>query len=571
MFKKIKNLFGKINRQSQSITSAAIIIGGLSLISRFLGIFRDRILAGQFGAGDILDAYYAAFRLPDLVYNLLILGAVSAGLIPIFTSLLAKNHEQEAWKLINSILNLLSVLLLVVCGVLFISAPWLVPLITPGFPAEKMALVIGLSQIMFLSPFFLGLSAIFSSVLQSHRKFLIYSLAPIMYNLGIIFGAVYLVKPLGVYGLAWGVVIGALAHMLIQLIPIFSVGFKYRLDFNWRDQNVLKVVRMMVPRTISLAISQINFVIITIVASTLAAGSLAIFNLSNNLQNFPLGIFGVSLAVAALPVLSTLAAKQKIGDFISVLSSTLRQILFFIIPISVILYVLRAQIVRVILGSGNFNWYDTRLTAACLAIFCLGLFAQGAYPLVIRGFYALHNTKTPFYAGLMTMAVNIIALFFFRFFLSYDNWLSFAAAAILRLSDLWGMVDFRVLALPAAITVSSIFELIVLARSLRKKIGRLDGRKIIDSTLRIIFASLGGGLTAYFFLQYSDMYLPTEKFWGIFLQGSAAGLAGLIGYIALGYTLNLEEMFVFIGSIRQRLFKSALVMAEDSINEADKG
>ena len=162
-------------------------------------------------------------------------------------------------------------------------------------------------------------------------------------------------------------------------------------------------------------------------------------------------------------------------------------------------------------------------------------------------------------------------MFFFRFFLSYDNWFSFATAAILRLSDLWGIVDFRVLALPAAITVSSIFELIVLMWSLRKKIGRLDGRKITDSTVRIVFASLGGGLIVYFILRYLDMYLPTEKFWGIFLQGSIAGLTGLVGYIGLGCVLGLEEMFTFIGSIKRRLFKSALVMAEDSINEADKG
>ncbi|MFA6526640.1 MAG: murein biosynthesis integral membrane protein MurJ [Candidatus Buchananbacteria bacterium] len=571
MFEKIKKLLSKANSQSQSITSAAVVIGGLSLVSRFLGIFRDRVLAGQFGAGDVLDAYYAAFRLPDLVYNLLILGAVSAGLIPVFTSLLARHHQKDAWKLINSILNLLSILLLAVCTILFFSAPWLVPLITPGFAPEKMELVISLSRIMFLSPFFLGLSAIFSSVLQSHRKFLIYSLAPIFYNLGIIFGAVYLVESLGVNGLAWGVVIGALAHMTVQLLPIFSVGFKYKFDLNFRDKNVLKVVTMMVPRTISLAISQINFIIITIIASTLAAGSLAIFNLSNNLQSFPLGIFGVSLGVAALPVLSALAAEKKTKDFVRAISSTFRQILFFIVPISVILYVLRAQIVRVLLGSGNFNWYDTRLTAACLAIFCLGLFAQGAYPLVIRGFYALHNTKTPFYIGLLTMVVDIIALFYFRWLFSFDNWFSFGAAAMLRLSDLWGIVDFRVLALPAAITVSSIFELIVLMIALRKKIGLLDGRKMIDSSSRIIFASLGGGIIAYFLLQIMDQYVPTEYVWGILTQGSIAGLAGIAGYAGLGYLLNLEEMFIFFGSIKRKLFRSVVVMAEDSINEADKG
>lgn len=571
MFEKIKQLIGRLNKQSQSITSAAVIIGGLSLVSRFLGIFRDRVLAEKFGAGDTLDIYYAAFRLPDLVYNLLILGAVSAGLIPVFTALLAKHKEEEGWRLINNILNLLSVLLLIVCLILFVSAGWLIPLITPGFSPEKTESVVALSRIMFLSPFFLGLSAIFSSVLQSFRKFLIYSFAPILYNLGIIVGALWLVDIFGLYGLAWGVVLGAFLHMVIQLLPLFSTGFKYRLDFNWRDKNVLRVVRMMIPRTLSLAISQINFVVITIVASTLAAGSLAIFNLSNNLQNFPLGIFGVSLAVAALPVLSTLAAEKKNKDFVQTLSSTLRQILFFIIPAATLLYVLRAQIVRVILGAGQFDWQATRLTAACLALFCLGLFAQGVYPLVIRAFYALHNTKTPFYVGLATLAVNLVAIFFWRWIFAFDNPLSFFITAILRLTDLWGVVDFRVLALPLSLTTSAIFELFVLLFYLRKQIGQLDGRKIFDSTLRIVFASLGGGLMAYFSLYFLDAYVPTEKVWGIMFQGGFAGLIGLAGYGLLGLILNMEEMAVFISSLRKKLFRSAIVMAEDSISEGDKG
>jgi putative peptidoglycan lipid II flippase len=566
-----KKFFQTVNTQSQSITSAAIIIGSLSVVSRLMGIFRDRILASEFGAGDVLDAYYAAFRLPDLVYNLLILGAVSAGLIPVFTMLLTKHKNDEAWKLINSILNILSVGLIVVCVLLFISASWLIPLITPGFPPEKMDMVIRLSQIMFLSPLFLGLSSIFSSILQSFRKFVVYSIAPLFYNLGIIIGALYLVKPFGVYGLAWGVVLGAVMHMIVQFVPTFTVGYKYTFDFDFKNKYVVQVAKLMVPRTLALAITQINFLIITLVASTLAAGSLAIFNLSNNLQNFPLGIFGVSLAVAALPVLSALTAEHKMKDFVKAMSSTLRQILFFIIPISVLLYVLRAQIVRVLFGAGRFDWYDTRLTAACLAIFCIGLFAQGAFPLVIRGFYALHNTKTPFYVGLCTMVVSFASLMFFRWVFGFENWFSFATTALLRINDLGGLVDFRVLALPAAITVSSIFELAILMIYLRKSIGMLDGRKIVDSLFRIVFASFGAGIVAYGSLWLIDKGVPTEKLWGIFSQGLVAGLAGILGFWAVGSILKIEEMNTFFASMKRKLFKSAKVMAEDSINEGNGG
>lgn len=571
MLSKIKKFFFNINKESQTITSAAIIIGGLSLVSRLLGIFRDRILASQFGVGDTLDVYYAAFRLPDLVYNLLILGAISAGLIPVFTTLMTKKKEQEAWDLINRVLNLLFLALLAVCCFLFVFAPWIIPLVTPGFDTEKTSLVIDLSRIMFLSPLLLGLSAIFSSVLQSFRRFLIYSLAPIFYNFGIILGALYFVPIWGIYGLAWGVVLGAGLHMIVQLIPMFFVGFKYRLDFNFRDKNVIEVMKMMVPRTISLAITQINFIIITIIASTLAAGSLTIFNLANNLQNFPLGIFGISLGVASLPILASLSADNKMDKFRLVISSTFRQILFFIFPISVLFYVLRAQIVRIIFGAGQFNWQDTRLTAACLAIFCFSLFAQGTYPLVIRGFYALHNTKTPFYVGLASIVINILAMLGFRWAFSFINWFSFSVTAILRLTDLWGLVDFRILAVPSAIVISSIFELLMLFYLLKRRVGKLEGMKIFDSSIRIIFASLGAGLMAYLTLNIIDDYVSMQKFFGILIQGGLSGLVGVAGYVLLGYILNMEEMFTFINSFKIKFFKRAVVMAEDNIGEGDKG
>lgn len=565
MFKKF---FNRINSESQTVTSAAIIIGALSLVSRIIGIFRDRILASEFGAGDTLDVYYAAFRLPDLVYNILILGAISAGLIPVFTGLIANWRKNKAWRLINNILNFLTLALIIICGLLFLSAPWLMPLITPGFSAEKLKLVVSLSQIMFLSPIFLGLSAIFGSILQSFRRFFFYSLAPIFYNVGIIIGAIYFVRYWGIYGLAWGVVLGSFLHLIIQIGPSFVLGYHYQFGLNLKDKNVRQVGWLMVPRTLTLITNQINILLVTIMASTLAVGSLAVFNLANNLQSFPLGIFGVSFAVAALPVLSSLAAKRKTDDFVSTLSATFRQTLFFIVPISILFYVLRAQIVRVILGSGSFDWYDTRLTAASLAIFSLGLFAQGALPLLVRGFYALHNSKTPFYIGSFTVIINFLALVVFRWAFSFDNWFSFSALAILKMDDLWQLVDLRVLALPMAISFSSVVNLILLMIWLRRLIGRLDGRKIVSSSFRIIFASLGAGLFAYGLLRLINQLVVTETFIGIAIQGFFAGIIGLLGYWLIGYLFKMEEMTIFIASMKRQLFKVAPVV-EDTIKEGE--
>jgi len=528
----IKRLFnGEIN----SITMAAFLVGGSSLVSRFLGIFRDRILAGQFGAGDSLDIYYAAFRIPDLIFNLLILGALSAGFIPIFTSLvkspMAKirslfgDDHKEAWELTSDVLNILAVALLILCGLGVIFAPQIMKLITPGFSQEKMDLTVALSRIMFLSPIFLGISSVFGGVLQSFRRFFVYSLSPIFYNIGIIIGALYLTPIWGIYGLAWGVVLGAAAHMLVQIPALIQLGFKYKFSFNIRSQKVMKIWLMMVPRTMSLAVSQLNLLVVTIIASTLQSGSLAVFNLANNLQSFPVGIFGISFAIAAFPAMSASAFDKK--NLVKDISSTTQQILFFIIPATIILLALRAQIIRVVLGTGQFDWQDTLLTINTLGFFCLSLFAQALIPLLVRAFYARHDAKTPFFIGLVVALANI--------FLSI--WLS-------------GRLGVAGLAL--AFSLASIVNLILLWLWLNLEIGRLDEMKIFVSTVKFSLAALAAGLAVQAMKLMSEPYLDMERFWGILTQGLAAGLFGILIYLSVCWILRSEELFSFWSSLKRR-------------------
>src|SRR6056297_3415732 len=302
----IRRLFTK---KIDSITIAATLVAFSSLASRFLGIFRDRILAGEFGAGNTLDVYYAAFRVPDLIFNLLVMGALTAGFIPILTFLIKdsgcgkifsfkESPNKEAWYLVNNLLNILLLTLMVLSFLGVVFAPYLVDLIAPGFGPEKQSLTVGLTRIMFLSPIFLGISSILGGILQSFKRFFVYSLAPIFYNLGIIIGALYLVPFLGIYGLAWGVALGAFLHMAVQLPVALKLGYRYRPVFNLKSKNLVKIGKMMIPRTMTLAISQINLLVITIFASTLASGSLSVFNFANNLQSFPVGVFGISFAIA---------------------------------------------------------------------------------------------------------------------------------------------------------------------------------------------------------------------------------------------------------------------------------
>jgi len=530
----LKRLF---NGQINSITVAAVLVATSSLVSRFLGIFRDRILAGEFGAGDTLDIYYAAFRIPDLVFNLLVLGALSAGFIPIFTGLLkgpigkvkgffSGKKNKEAWELASNVLNILVISLIMLCGLGIIFTPALMKLIAPGFSLEKQAMTINLTRIMFLSPIFLGISSVLGGILQSFKRFFIYSLSPILYNIGIILGALYLVPLWGIYGLAWGVVLGALMHMLVQLPAAISLGFRHRLKINFKNSNIKEIGIMMVPRTMSLAISQINLVVITIIASTLASGSLAIFNFANNLQSFPIGIFGISFAVAAFPTLSAMAFNKK--ELIKNFSSTVRQILFFIMPAMVLLITLRAQIIRVILGTGQFDWEDTVLTIDTLGFFAISLFAQATIPLLIRLFYARHNSKTPFFIGLFVAMLNI--------FLS-----------------LWLAGKLGVSGLALAFSIASIFNFILLWLIIRFEIGSLDEVKVLISTVKFSAAAIACGIVVQGMKLVIWPYIDMTKFWGVFTQGAVAGIFGIFVYLAVCSLLRSEEFFSFWGAIKRRL------------------
>jgi putative peptidoglycan lipid II flippase len=515
------------NNQSKTIAAAAFILGAASLVSRLIGLFRDRILAGMFGAGDELDIYYAAFRIPDLVYSLLVLGAISAGFIPVFISYLQKDQD-KAWYLANSVLNLMALSLMVICAVLIIFTPWLMKLVAPGFSSEKLSVAVQLTRIMFLSPFFLGLSAIFGGILQSFRRFLIYSLGPIMYNLGIIFGALVLVDYFGLLGLAYGVVLGAFLHMFIQIPSAYFCGFKWRPIFDFRFAGVRRIFKIMPPRVLSLALSQINFWVMTVFASFLVVGSIAVYNLAHNIWSFPLGIFGISFVLAAFPKLSETAQKKDVVGFVKTFSLTARQILFFTLPAAALFIVLRAQIVRVILGTGRFDWQDTVLTLQTLAYFSLALFAEALILLFLRGFFAWEDTRTPFLIGLL--------------------------ATVVRLSAAWFLArSLGVPGLALGFSLGSIFYFLLLFIALRKKIGLLDERNIFVSGLKMLVASFLAALTAYLTLRFLAPLVDLTTGLGLLIQGGLAGLTGILIYLLFARLFRLDEFKLFLTSLFSRL------------------
>jgi putative peptidoglycan lipid II flippase len=346
----------------------------------------------------------------------------------------------------------------------------------------------------------------------------------------------------GPIGLAWGVVLGAFLHMLTQYPSSRQLGFRFSLSVwkHLKNSEVRKVFRLMIPRTLGIAVNQVNLFVITIFASFLASGSLAIFSFAQNLQSVPLGIIGVSFAIAVFPTLSALYSKGDRESFILNFSESFRQILFFIIPLSAFILLLRAQIVRVVLGAGKFDWEDTVLTFQCLGIFSLSLFAQSLVPLLARTFYAMHNTKTPFYIALVTEAINIIAVVML-------------------------IGKYQILSLAMAFSLSAIVQMMLLLFILRLKYENLNDKKIISSVGKIVFATLFSGAVIQGAKYMTVKFVDMDTFIGVFSQLTISAFLGAVVFLLIAHLVGLEEYFAFKKSITRRIFKKEnVVLTEDT-------
>jgi putative peptidoglycan lipid II flippase len=435
--------------KANAITSAGLILGVSAVISRALALVRDRLLAGTFGAGPELDVYFAAFRIPDFLFAFFVLGAVSAAFLPLFTEY-REQDAKEAWNFVSNLMNVLFVGLAVLAFVALVFAPQLVRLVGPGFTQEQLTLATSLVRVMLLSPIIFGLSSIVSGVLQYFGKFLAYAVAPIVYNLGIIFGIVFFVPMFGIMGLAYGVVLGALFHLFVQLPFALRVGLSFQKMFHI-DAGVKRVIKLALPRTIGGAAYQINVITMTALASLLTSGSIATFTFADNLHNFPVGIVGVPLALAAFPVLSRATVQKDKQLFFSSLLRTLAKIVGIVFPLSVVLFVFREQIISFIFQTGAFSVADAKVTATIFGVFCFGIVFQAVIPLLVRTFFSLQDTKTPTLIGVFAVLFNIVL-------------------ALLFLN-----LEKGILALPLALVLSGAGQALLLAMFLMLKLQKVYG------------------------------------------------------------------------------------------------
>lgn len=459
-----------LNFQSKTITFAAVLIGSSALISRFLGLIRDRLLAGNLGAAEEFDIYLAAFRVPDFIYGIFILGGISAVFLPLFSEYFEKS-EKEAWEFVNNLLHVFVCGLAALAVILFFLAPWLAHIVAPGFSSESKEMTVGLTRLMLLSPILFGISSVFSGVLQYFNRFLAYSLAPIMYNLGIIGGILFLLPKFGLWGLGMGVVLGAGLHVLIQIPSAIKSGFVWHPVLSLGHPSIWKVLRLALPRTVGVAGYHINLIVMTALASTFSMGSIAIFILADDIQHVPVGLVGIPFALASFAALSRFFAQKNLLAFQETFFLAFRRILFLTAPFVLFLFLGRKPLTQLIYGTGRFGTADVQLTAAVLGVFTFGILFQALIPLLARAFFSLQDTKTPTVIGLSVVALNIILALAFTKAFQFEN---FFSGSVLSFLGLDYSSQAQIVALPLALTISALVQFSFLFVFLKKRMKTND-------------------------------------------------------------------------------------------------
>ncbi len=542
----IRAVYGEI----RGLHQAAYVLGAFTLGSQLLALVRDRLLAHQFGAGIDLDLYYTAFRIPDFLYVLFASTLSVYVLIPFVADRMAKKGAPHAQRLLSEIFSLFLIVYSVLALVVIVMTPEIVRLFFPGFRTESETLTT-LIRILMLQPFLLGLSSLLGVITQFGHRFMLYAVSPLIYNIGILFGLIVLYPIYGVVGLVWGVVIGALGHLLVQLPFVMHHELAPSLirTIAWKDiGNVLKVS---VPRALTLSLHQ--FVLLGFVgfASVMSVGSVSVFQFAFNLQSVPLAIVGVSYSVAAFPILARLYAEESYAEFSRLIMNALRHILFWSLPIITLLVVVRAQFVRVILGSGEFSWIDTRLTAAILALFALSLASQAVHLLLVRALYATQNTRLPFYATLFSSILAICSALFLHTLITSHEGFHSLLTTLMRLE---GVPGIEVLALPLGYSLALILQSIALVAVSRREL-LISGKVLLVSLARGLSSAFIAGFCAYTTLNFYVSGIEADTLLTVFLQGLSAALVGALGALITYYVLRSPELTEAYQAVHHRIFK----------------
>lgn len=528
-------------RRQQTILSAAAIIMISVAASRILGLVRYRLLAHYFGENiQILDAFIAASLIPEAIFDVLIFGAISVAFIPVFTRYLAKNERKIAWDLSSSVISLGVVVFSLVAVLLIIFADFLPIVVSPGLVRENpefSSLIANLIRVMIAAQIFFVISAFLTGILQSFQRFLLPALAAVLYNLGIIFGIVVLSPFLGIYGPAWGMVIGAFFHLVIQIPLAKSLGTQFKFGVNFHHPGLMRILRLMLPRSLSLAAIRANDIVNIALASLLIPGSIVAFNFAQVLYFVPIGLFGVAIAQAALPTLSLEFAQEKLTEFKNTFLTSFHQILFLVLPTSAILAILRIPVVRLVFGARQFPWESTVLTGRTLIIFSIGLAAAAVSLLLVRGFYAMHDTKTPVVINIFAVTINVsLSVLFIIFWHKNVMWLA-GAYAFANLINAFTLLFF-----------------------LDRKVGHFAFNRLFFPATKMSFAALLMAISLYIPMKLLDqLVFDTTRTVGLIALTSIASLSGIVVYLFLTWLLKVEEASLLL-NLAKRLIRTKITI-----------
>jgi putative peptidoglycan lipid II flippase len=543
-----------INSQQNSVLSAASLIMVMIVVSMVLGLIRQRVLASYF-APDSLSLFFAAFRLPDAIFQVLVFGTFSSAFIPVFTRTL-REGEAKAWLLAGKIVSIGLAIFLFAVAIVGFGAVKIYAVIAPGYGVAGTAEIAFLARILFAAQGFFVISYVLTGVLESLRRFLIPALAPIFYNLGIILGTVILTPYLGLTAPAVGVVIGAFAHFIIQYPLSRRLGFRFTLNLK-PDEGVKKIGQLALPRVIDLAFDQIGKSAELFLSSIISQASYTYYTFANSLQLLPVTLFGTSLAKAVLPMLSHVDSDRK--AYRKILLVAVYQAMFFTLPLSAALIALRIPVVRLVYGTKIFDWEATVQTGTILSVFAVAIVSQTLMSVLARAFFALHDTKTP-----------VI--------------ISFIGLTILVAGDFILVKGFHleVWALAASFAASTIVEAIILLVLINKKVGEVVNSKFLIHTLKIFAATVISGGAMFFMLKLFDKSVwvkrlsflngvdvtttfPFEKFMldtrytgNVIILTGMTFLVGAVIYILLTLLFRVDEAGYFLSVAKKVIVKRML-------------
>lgn len=554
MVRKILRAFGG---EIGNVHEAAYLLGFFALLAQILALFRDRLLAHYFGASEMLDVYYAAFRVPDLLFTTVASLVAGSVLIPFLQEKLGEGHDR-AKRLIDEVWSSFVLLISISTALAFIFMPFLVSNLFETMSEEARHSITLLSRVLLLSPVLLGFSNFLSSIIQAHKRFALYALSPVLYNVGIIIGIIFLFPSLGILGVVLGVVMGSVLHAVIQIPFARKVSLFPSVIFPLAWSRMKAVAMLSLPRT--LALTAMNIVIIALVAlaSRMSTGSISIFNFAYNLQTGPLSIIGVSYSMAAFPTLAKLYVGGEKDRFVSYVSTAFRHIIFWSLPATALFIIIRAQIVRIVLGSGAFTWNDTRLTAACVALFAVSMVAQSANLLFTRAYYASGKTKIPFIVSGVSAVFTIVSAYVvYKLFFILPYFHDFMLV-LFRLEEAHGT---EVLALPLAFTIGSLLNLWLFTHLFNREFHNLYS-SIRQTVTQGLLASLVAAGVAYLTLSVTGSVIEINTLVGIFSQGFAAGVTGIAAWFGSLYLLKSVEADELLTHIRSRIWKIKVIVPD---------